>query len=68
VASLLNDLPPDHPDRNRSLLGARYRWQLGKTWREVKPGFGIAQSTYNDLGPAWTDNDVFTFDSPTCAS
>lgn len=64
MATLLNDLPPDHPDRCRPLLGARYRWRLGKTWREVKPSYGVATNCFNDLGSAWTDNDVFTFDDP----
>ena len=62
MATLLNDLPPNHPDRNRPLLGARYRWKQGKTWRTVTPAFGIAVNCFNDLGSAWTDNDVFTFD------
>lgn len=31
----------------------------GKDWREVKPTFGIAKNTYNELGPSWTDASVF---------
>ena len=58
----LKDLPHDHPDRNRPLSGAHYRWVNGKIWKEIKPTFKIAGKTYNELGPAWTENDVFTFD------
>lgn len=59
---MLHELPPDHPDRCRPLLGARYRWKHGKLWRKITPAFGIAANCFNDLGPAWTDNDIFTFD------
>lgn len=60
----LNDLPINHPDRNRPLFGCWYRWKNGKTWKEIKKTFRIAGNSFNDLGPAWTDNDVFTFKKP----
>lgn len=61
----LNDLPQEHPDRNRPLVGAFYRWQhFKKTWKEIMPAFRIAQCTFNDLAPCWTDNDRFTFENP----
>jgi len=56
---MLHELPKNHPDRNRPLAGCRYRWRKGKAWKTIKPTFGIAASSYNDLGTAWTDNDVF---------
>src|SRR4030067_970429 len=55
----LHDLPAEHPDRNRPLAGCWYRWTKGKAWREVKQTFGITQSSYNDLGPAWIERSVF---------
>lgn len=60
--TFLHELPVDHPDRNRPLARCFYRWREAKTWREVKPTFGIAKKTYNDLGPSWTDFDVFAFE------
>lgn len=64
VMRLLHELPHNHPDRNRSLVGCWYRWKDGKTWKEIMPSFKIVkrECSYNDLGPCWTDNDVFTFD------
>lgn len=63
---LLAALPTQHPDRNRPLAGAWYRWKGGKTWRQVKPNYGIAGNSFNELSRAWTDNDDFTFESPPC--
>lgn len=62
-SKLLHTLPGGHPDRNRPLVGCLYRWKHAKSWREVKPTFGIARVTYNDLGDAWTANDVFCWPS-----
>ncbi len=59
IAALLHTLPPEHPARNAPLAGCYYRWQHAKKWQVVKPVFGIAGNTFNELGPAWTDNDVF---------
>lgn len=61
---LLHTLPHDHPDRNRSLVGCYYKWKFGVMWNEIKPAFGIANSTYNQLSESWTDNDFFTWDAP----
>lgn len=58
---MLHELPPDHPDRNRPLAGCFYRWKNAKVWREIFPTYGIAKRTYNELGEAWADNDVFSW-------
>ncbi len=55
----LDQLPKEHNDRNTLLSGFYYKWKLGKVWLEIKPTFAIAKKTYNELGAAWTDNDVF---------
>ena len=56
---LLNELPHDHAERNRKLEGCWYKFKFAKDWREIKGSFKIADKTYNDLGPAWTENDIF---------
>lgn len=58
---LLPELAPNDPLRNRSLaeIGAEYRHKAGKTWRRVLPTYRIARCTFNQLGPAWTENDVW---------
>ena len=61
---LLHTLPHDHPERNRPLVGCYYKWKFGVMWNEIKPAFGIANSTYNQLSESWTDNDFFTWDAP----
>jgi hypothetical protein len=63
----LESLPVDHPLRNRPLakIGAEYRHRQGKVWKRVAPNYRIAQCTYNDLGPAWTDFDVWRVCPPT---
>lgn len=58
----LNDLPSDHPDRNRPLVGCFYKHRDAKVYREVLPTYKIAQKTFNQLGPSWTTSDVFTYD------
>lgn len=60
----LHELPIDHADRNRPMVGCWYRWKRGKTYKEVKKTFRIARFSFNELGPAWVENDVFTFDKP----
>lgn len=57
----LHELPEGHVLRNTPLAGCWYRWTKGKDWREVKPTFGIAGKTYNDLGPSWADYSVFSW-------
>lgn len=60
----LHDLPASHHLRRIPLANCWYRWSRGKDWRQVKPTFGIAGVTYNDLGPAWTETSVFCWDDP----
>lgn len=61
----LHDLPKDHALRCMPLAGCWYRWNKGKDWRRVKPSFGIAGSSYNELGPAWTETSVFCWEPVT---
>lgn len=56
---MLHELPVDHPDRNKPLVGCFYRNKNANVWREVFPAFNIAKKAYNDLAPCWTDNDVW---------
>lgn len=53
----LKSLLTDHPLRNSPLsdIGAEYRFEGAKVWREVKPTFAIAGSTFNALGDVWKD-------------
>jgi hypothetical protein len=62
----LASLPEDHPDRNRLLAGCFYRWSHGKEWREIMPSFLISHYTYNQLGKAWIDNDIFSWSYNVC--
>ncbi len=64
MATYLNDLPHEHPDRNRPLVGCWYRWKHAKNWMEIKQSFGIALFSFNQLGPTWTDNDIFCAELP----
>jgi len=57
----LKQLPPEHELRNQPLKGSFYHATDGKFSREVFSSYGIANKTYNDLGPAWTDNEEFYF-------
>lgn len=61
---LLHNLPPDHTDRNRPLIGCYYKWKFGVMWNQIKAPYGIAIYTYNQLSEGWTDNDYFTWDAP----
>ena len=58
---ILNNLPTDHPDRNKPLLGAFYKRHDAKLWKEIKPNYKISKSTFNQLGEAWTNTEVFSF-------
>jgi hypothetical protein len=58
----LKPLPPEHELRNKPLKGSFYHATNGKFSREVFSSYGIANKTYNDLGPAWTDNEEFYFE------
>jgi hypothetical protein len=55
----LDKLPKNHKHRNMPLSGFYYKWKHGSVWLEIKPSFAIAKNTYNELGSAWTDNDIF---------
>lgn len=59
---LLAYLPIEHPLRNKPLIdiGAEYQMLTkGQMWHQVKPAYGIAQCTYNQLGPVWINNHVW---------
>lgn len=62
----LHELPPDHPERNQPLEGAFYGPKgtaLKRTgWKQVLPSYKLAKRTYNDLGPAFTQYDWWTFE------
>jgi hypothetical protein len=58
----LKPLLPEHELRNKPLKGSFYHATNGKFSREVFSSYGIANKTYNDLGPAWTDNEEFYFE------
>jgi len=60
----LKDLPPDHPDRNRPLVGMFNRSRGSKLWYEVMPAFGIANKTYNQLAACWTTWDDWAVEKP----
>lgn len=55
----LNDLSPEDPRRNKPLAGAYYMNKGFKILRQVLPSYGIAKSTYNELGDAWTATSLF---------
>jgi hypothetical protein len=54
----LKELPPDHPQRNTPLreIGAEYRNIHRREWQSVAQ-WNIGVSTYNELGPVWTDHE-----------
>lgn len=57
----LATLGREHPLRNMALadIQAEYRHRAGKEWKRVLPKYRIARCTYNQLGPAWTDFDIW---------
>jgi hypothetical protein len=57
--ALLSELPLDHEERNKPLVGCWYKFKYAKDWKEIKAHFRIANKTYNELGLAWTENDIF---------
>ena len=59
----LEDLPEEHPQRNTPLEGVCYVNRNQKIVRHVLPTYGIAKSTYNNLGSAWRDTSHFWWDS-----
>lgn len=61
------DLPADHPLRTTPLVavGAYFIYRGDKAKHRIKPTWRIAQSTFNDLGPAWLNNaDWYALDTP----
>lgn len=60
----LHELPPEHPDRNRPLLGCNFKLRLSKVWKSVKLNYAIQNDTYNDLADVWTHHTDFTWDNP----
>lgn len=65
---MLHELPVEHQDRTRLLAGCFYRWKNARVWREINGSFAIASCTYNDLGSAWTENDVFSWSNQASAN
>lgn len=65
---VLNDLNPKNILRNTPLkdINAKYRWKQASEsaqWRTVEVGAPkLANKTFNDLGPAWTDSDWWIAD------
>jgi len=65
---ILNDLPENHPLRNKPLgeINAMYRWKKASEkaqWRTVQVGSPkLVKHTYNELGEAWTKYDWWTAD------
>jgi len=55
----LKDLPVEHELRNTPLheIKAEYRYLGSKLWRQVRPAYGIAKKTFNQLASCWTDYD-----------
>lgn len=55
----LKELDPDHPLRNSPLIdiGAKYKLFDGTVWFDVKPAFGIAKKTFNQLKPCWLNDE-----------
>lgn len=55
----LKQLDYYHPLRNAHLIdiGAKYRTTGSSTWFPVRPAFGIATKTYNQLGETWLVDD-----------
>ena len=64
---ILGDLPHEHPLRNMPLADIKAQYQIttkGQMWHEVKPAFGIARMTYNQLGAVWVHNHVWKAEEP----
>lgn len=49
----LNELPIEHPLRNKPLVGMFYYSKGSLAKNEVRSSFGIAKKCYNDLTGAW---------------
>jgi hypothetical protein len=55
----LKTLDKDHPLRNAPLveIGAYYLPKDSKIWVEVRPAYGIANSTFNQLAEVWLHDE-----------
>lgn len=63
----LQELPADHPLRNRPLIEIGAYYQLttkGAMWAEIKPTFGIANCTFNQLGEVWIKHHIWKATKP----
>lgn len=56
---LLNDLPVEHPYRNTPLANCFYKRRGATLWKPVFPSYKISKKTFNELGEAWTNSEVF---------
>lgn len=50
-------VPKDHFSRTTPLGKLSAEYKIGSSWRNVLPTFGIAKSTWNDLGDVWTQHE-----------
>lgn len=55
----LKQLPKDHPLHNAPLVEIRayYLPTDSKIWVEVRPAYGIANSTFNQLAQVWLHDE-----------
>ncbi len=62
---LLHELPAEHPLRTTPLrdIGAQVRNRVQTNWRDCST-WRIGASTYNALGPAWTETNDFRATKP----
>jgi hypothetical protein len=60
----LADLPPEHPDRNRPLLGCNFKLHVSKVWKYVMPNYAIQDNNYNELADVWTHQTDWTWETP----
>ena len=60
----LESLESTHPLRNLPLaeIKAEYRNLNSKVWCDVRPAYGIAKKTYNQLSSVWKANDKWRCD------
>lgn len=59
---ILNDLPETSIERNIPLSGCFYKKQGATLWREVMPSFKISKKSFNDLGEAWINTEIFCWE------
>lgn len=56
---LLHMLPVGHALRIAPLLGAQCRNLHSKEWRDIRPSWGIAGDSFDQLGDSWTSTTEF---------